>query len=349
MQIEKPSSYYCFSRILFVLAIFFLLIGCQSADTEQVLLRYTPQVGKTYRYTLTIPQPNNSIEVTGDLHVLSEQQDGYRVQFSGMLADEVFSRAMTISDRHNASDPGYVSLNLPDGAVTPDTEWSGLVPWYFENYYVLDPTEIYLPAIYRFFEIEKGEGGRIAVIEQSTDVDVAVDGLVLHVGQVGVHWDQAGTITEVYPGYDAFGKLQVGDVVVGINGQQAGVAGGLAWLAERYIQRPKEANVVSFAVLRDGREQQIDVVKSIDELATVRVSNVKGTLKTTFDVDRGILLSTEAAVTQQDVDFTSPTTDGFPVVDDYGGFHKFGYLKGKTTYQDHLGSERVAWTLSLVE
>jgi hypothetical protein len=347
-RLRHPPGQSC-SRILFVLAISFLLIGCQSAKTEQVLLRYTPEVGKMYRYTLIIPQPHGPIEVTGDMHVLSEQEDGYRVQFSGMLADEVLSRAMTISDRHNASDPGYISLNFPDEPVLPDTEWSGFVPWYFENYYVLDPAEIYLPALYRFLQIEKGESARVAVIEQSTDVDVAVDGLVLHVGQVGIQWDQAGTITGVSPGYDASGKLQVDDVIVGINGQEVGAAGSLAWLAERYIQRPKEANVVSFTVLRDGQEQQIDVVKSIDKLAVVRVSNVKGTLQTTFDIDRGILLSVEATITQEDVGFTSPTTEPFPIVDDYGGFHKFGYLKGKTTYEDHLGSEYIAWTLSLVE
>jgi hypothetical protein len=305
MQIGKPPLCYFFSRILLVPAIPFLLIGCQNAE-PRVLLRYTPQVGETYRYALTIRQPNNPIEVTGDMHVLSKQEDGYRVQFSGVLAHEVFSRAMTISDRHNASDPGYVSLNFPDDPVTVDTEWSGVVPWYFENYYVLDPTEMNLPATYRLLEIEKGESGRLAVIEQSTDVDVAVNGLVLQVGQVGVRWDERGTITE-------------------------------------------EANVVRFAVLRAGQKQQIEVEKSTDELAVVKVGNVKGTLRTTFDVDRGILLWAEATINQEDVDCTSATIGTFPIVDDYGGLHKFGYLKGKTTYQDHLGSERVAWTLSLVE
>jgi hypothetical protein len=348
MQIGKPPLCYFFSRILLVPAIPFLLIGCQNAE-PRVLLRYTPQVGETYRYALTIRQPNNPIEVTGDMHVLSKQEDGYRVQFSGVLAHEVFSRAMTISDRHNASDPGYVSLNFPDDPVTVDTEWSGVVPWYFENYYVLDPTEMNLPATYRLLEIEKGESGRLAVIEQSTDVDVAVNGLVLQVGQVGVRWDERGTITDVYPGYDALGKLQAGDVVVGINDQEAGTAGGLMWLAEKHIQRPKEANVVRFAVLRAGQKQQIEVEKSTDELAVVKVGNVKGTLRTTFDVDRGILLWAEATINQEDVDCTSATIGTFPIVDDYGGLHKFGYLKGKTTYQDHLGSERVAWTLSLVE
>jgi hypothetical protein len=232
--------------------------------------------------------------------------------------------------------------------VAPGAEWSGEVPWYYENYYVLDPTEIRLPASYKLVEIRGDENGRYAVIEQRTEADVAVDGLVLHVGQVGVRWDRDGRITEVYPGYGAFGKLHVGDVVVGINGQRAG-AGALTWLAEKYIQRPKETHTVRFTILRDGSEYDVDVEKSVDKLALVSVYHVKSYLKTTFDVDRGLLLSAEATINQEDVVFTSPTTGTFPIVDDYDGFHKFGYLKGRTTYEDHLGSDQVAWTLSFVE
>ena len=68
----------------------------------------------------------------------------------------------------------------------------------------------------------------------------------------------------------------------------------------------------------------------------------------TYDVDRGILLEVEASFSH-DVAFTSPTTGTFPIVDDYGGFSKFGYLAGKTAYQTHFGSDEVAWTLSLIE
>jgi hypothetical protein len=39
----------------------------------------------------------------------------------------------------------------------------------------------------------------------------------------------------------------------------------------------------------------------------------------------------------------------FPIVDDYGGFSKFGYLEGKTDYQERLDSDGVTWILSLVE
>lgn len=329
---------------IMILAIVSLSVGCRG-ETREVLLRYTPQVGSTYRYKLEIV---GGMEVTGEMHVLSEGEDGYQIEFSGTYFDELFSRSLTITDRHNSNDPGYIGLNFPDGPVGAGAEWDGEVPWYYENYYVLDPREIRLPASYRLLQIEQGEYGRHAIIEQRGEADVAVDGLVLHVGQVGVRWDRAGRITEVHQDYDALGKLQVGDVVVGINGQSAEAAGGLNWLAEKYIQRPKESRTVTFTIVRDGEEYDIDVEKSIDELTLVKVYNLNSIIKATFDVDRGILLSAEVS-SGYDVAYTSPTEGTFPVVDDYGGFSKFGYLEGKTVHQERLDSHGVSWILSLVE
>lgn len=325
-----------------------LMVGCRSG-TAGVVLRYTPQVGGRYRYQFEIHRPHDPLEVTGEMHVRSKDRDGYHLQFSGALGAELFSRTMVVSERHNSSDPGYISLNFPDGPVEPEEEWGGQVPWYFESAYVLDPTEMHVPASYRLLAVELGEHGRQAIIEQRNEAEVAVDGLVLHVGQVGVQWNHEGKVTEVHPEYDAFGKLQVDDVIVGINGQRAEAAGELAWLAEKYIQRPKENQTVRFTLLREGEERDIEVEKTIDELAILKVSNVRGYLKTIFDVDRGILLSTEATIFQEDLAFASPTSGTFPVVDDYDGFHKFGFLRGRTTYETRLGSDEVAWILSLVE
>ncbi len=327
-----------------ILAIVSLSVGC-GGETGEVLLRYTPQVGGTYRYKLGIA---SGMEVTGEMHVLSEGENGYQIEFSGTYFDELFSSSLTITERHNSNDPGYISLNFPDGPVGAGAAWDGEVPWYYENYYVLDPREIRVPSSYRLLEVKQGEYGKLAIIEQRTEADVAVDGLVLHVGQVGVRWDPAGRITEVHQGYDAWGKLQVGDVLVGINGQSADAAGGPNWLAEEYIQRPKESRTVTFTIARGGEEFDIDVEKSIDELARVKVYNLSSKIKTTFDVDRGILLSAEAS-SGYDVAYTSPTVGTFPVVDDYGGFSKFGYLDGKAVYQERLDSQGVAWILSLVE
>jgi hypothetical protein len=326
-----------------MLAIVSLSAGCRRG-TGEVLLRYTPQLGSTYRYKFEI---GHYIETTGEMQVLNKGENGYQIQYSGMLDDEPFSRSMIVSDRHNSSDPGYISLNFPDDPVGPGAEWDGEVPWYFENYYVLDPTEIRLPASYKLLKIEQGEHSRYAIIEQRIEVDVAVDGLVFQVGQVGVQWNHEGRITDVHQGHDAFGKLRVGDVMVGINGHQVGAADELKSLAEEYIQHPKESKTVTFTILRDGKEYDINVEKSIDKLAVVKVYNLGNMLTITYDVDRGLLLSAEAIISH-DVAFTSPTTGTFPVIDDYGGFSKFGYLRGKTAYQTHFGSEEVAWTLSLL-
>lgn len=334
--------------LLAVLAIAFVTTGCHR-EAGGVQLRYTPQMSHTYRYRLEIRRPHDPIQVNGNMKVLGRGQDGYQIQFSGVYLDELFSESMTISERHNASHPGYVSLNFPDAPVTVGGEWSGEVPWYFEDDYVLDPSEIRLPASYRLLALEKDETGRRAVIEQRIKADVAVDGLVLHVGQVGVAWDQEGRITQVHQGYDSFGKLEIGDVVVGINGEPANGPGGLQWLAEKYVQRPREDGKLRFSVLRDGAVQVVDVEKTVDELAVVNVQNVTSTLRVTFDADRGILLSAEVSISQEDVAFNSATGAPFPVVDDYGGFHKFGYLRGRTAYQAHYGSDGLAWRLTLVE
>jgi hypothetical protein len=92
--------------LLAVLAIVFLLVGCQREREGEVLLRYTPQVGSTYRYKFEINHPYTPIEVTGEMHVLSKDEDGYQLQFSGMNFGELFSGSLTVSDRHNSSHPG---------------------------------------------------------------------------------------------------------------------------------------------------------------------------------------------------------------------------------------------------
>ena len=290
---------------------------------------------------------HNTIEVPVEMQVLSKDGNGYLIQFSGVL-NELFSGSLIVTERHNSNHPGYISLNFPDDPVEPGAEWSGEVPWYYENHYVLDPTEYHLPASYKLLSVEQGENGRYAIIEQRIEADVAVDGLVFYVGQVGVRWDREGKITEVYPGYDACGNLKVGDVVVGINGQRVEAEGELSALAEEYIQHPKQNKVVTFTVLRDGEECDIEVEKSIDEFAVVKVYNKRDVIKITYDIERGILLSVEVS-SSYDVAYASPTAGPFPAVDDYGGFHKFGYLSGKTAYQEHLDSNGIAWTLSLIE
>jgi hypothetical protein len=331
-----------------VLAALLLVTGC-GRHADGVLLRYAPQVGATYRYQLQINRPHDPIVVTGDMQVVGRGENGYQVRISGMYPDALFSEPMTVTERHNTSHPGYISLNFPDDPVRSGGEWSGDIPWYFESDYVLDPGEIHLPASYRLLGMGDGEHGRCAIVEQRVEADAAADGLLLHVGQVGVRWDQDGRITALHQDYDAFGKLRVGDVVVGINGQRAEHAGDLTWLAEKHIQRPRGSRIVRFAVLRDGKPREVAVERSIDELALVQVHDVRSTLTGTYDVNRSVLLEAEAHINQQDIAFTSPTAGPFPVVDDYGGFHKFGYLRGRTAYQARHGSDGVAWTLTLVE
>ena len=82
-----------------------LLVGCRP-EAEGILLRYTPQVGSTYRYMLEL---GGYLEVPGEMRVLSKDESGYRIQFSGTLDNELFSGVMIVTDRHNSNNPGYIT------------------------------------------------------------------------------------------------------------------------------------------------------------------------------------------------------------------------------------------------
>jgi hypothetical protein len=331
---------------LFVLSL--CLLGCQpqTGGTEtNVLLRYSPEVGDTYTYSAVLV---GYTEITGEMTVVGEEDGWYRVVFSGPLFGERYDVTMNLSDRHNADHPGYISLNFPDDPVAIGGEWRGEVPWYFENYFVLEDTPITVPASYKLVDIKQETKGRYAVIEQTVDVDVVVDSLPFHVGQLGVRWDVEGRITEVRQGYDAFDKLMVGDMVVGLNGQSARSEHDRNRLAEEHIQHPKGDRVVSLTVLRDGKELTVDIEKSIDHLALVKVENMRGSTRIEWDIDRGLLLSAEVSISE-DITFSSPAGGVFPIVDSYGGFSKFGYLEGLTAYEDSYGGSGVAWKLTLQE
>ena len=181
-----------------VLVIASLMTGCRR-EKDKVLLRYTPQVGSAYHYEFILNRAQSPVEVVGEMRVLGKGESGYQIQFSGVF-NELFSGSLLVTERHNSNHPGYVSLNFPNEPVGPGAEWSGEVPWYYEEYYVLDSAELHLPASYRLLSIEDGENGRYAVIEQRIEADVAVDGLVFHIGQVGVRWNREGRITEVHQG-----------------------------------------------------------------------------------------------------------------------------------------------------
>jgi hypothetical protein len=323
-----------------------LLAGC-SSESRKVLLRYTPQVGSAYSYRFFINHPQMPVELPAKMQVVSKDENGYQIEFAG-VSNELFPGSLIVTERHNSNHPGYISLNFPDDPVTIGDEWRGEILWYYENYYVLDSEYLYLPSSYRLLGIEQGENGRYAIIEQSVDADVAVDGLVFYVGQVGVQWDYNWKITKVYQGYDAYDELKVGDIVIGINGQHIEVPSNLSLLAEEYIQHPKQNKVVTFTVLRDGKEYDIDVEKSIDEFAVVKVYNKKDIIMIRYDIDRSILLSVDFS-SSYDVAYSSPTENIFPVIDDYDGFHKFGFLSDKTTHQEHIDSNGIAWSLILDE
>ena len=323
-----------------------LFVSC-SQHNESIVLRFNPEVGRSYRYQFRTNTIGAPIALHSEMQVLSMDDHGFKIRFSGIV-NELFSGELNITDRHNSSHPGYISLNFPNDPVIPGETWDGEIPWYYEDYYVLEPREIRLPATYTLISIESEDEQRLAFIEQRIDADIAIDDLVFYVGQVGVAWDHQGTITDVHKGYAASGRLQEGDVVMGINGHITGRSEDLKLLAEKFIQHPKQDKMITFTVMRNGEKLDVEAEKTIDRFAVVKVTNKRDVINIIYDIDRQIIQSVEVS-SSYDVSYTSPSADPFPVVDSYDGFHKFGYLKGLTFYQEHMDSNGIAWSMTLDE
>ena len=336
-----------FTLFWLTVVVFIILLAACSSENRGILLRYTPEIGSSYPYKFSINHPKVPIELTANMQVVEKNENGYLIQFPD-FSNELFPGFMIITERHNTSHPGFISLNFPNDPVKVGGEWQGQIPWYYENFYVLESTDLFLPASYELKGIEQGEKGQNAVIEQRTETDLAVDGLVFYIGHVGVQWNHDGQITGVNPGYDAYQNLRSGDLVIGINGKYVDTASELSLLAEENIQHPKQDKTVTFSILRDGMEYNIDVQKSIDKFAVVKVYNKVDIIKTVYDIERSLLVSVDFS-TSYDVEYKSPTGDQFLIVDNYGGFHKFLFLNGRTTYQEHIESNGIAWSLTLDE
>jgi hypothetical protein len=315
--------------------------------SEGVLLRFSPQIGNEYPYIFKIHHPQSPIEISAKMQILSKDESGYHILFPDM-SNELFPGSMIITERFNSNHPGFLSLNFPDDPVIIGDEWSGEVPWYYEDYYVLGTINIHLPASYKLLSIEQQKSGRYAVIEQRIEAEIATDELILYIGQVGVQWDIEGKITEIHEEYDAYNKLNVGDVVIGINQHRIEAPSDLHMLAENYIQHPKVDKIVTFTVQRNGQEYSINVEKTIIEFAVVTIQNKQDLITIMYDIEREILHSASVS-SRYDVVYTSPTAEPFQIVDDFGGFHKFGFLSGKTSYKDHIDSDGISWSLSIDE
>lgn len=319
---------------------------------SDVLLRYTPTVGQTLRYKVSmnldkrilmkgrwLNEGNTRAELTFSLLTVERQDEGYRTKFDGQWGRSNFRKETTdemndkieaarsadliISDRYVWDHGGTHNLCFPDEPVSPGAEWEGEVVFMFGDLATVNaPT---LPISYRLVKAVKNDEGRFAVIECTPETERVE--VPLQFGQLGLKCDATGAVTAVRPESDAQGKIEVGDVLVAVNGHPASTAKDWRVLYGRFIEAPYNVgDPVALTVERGGQEQDVEVEKTSVTLGMMEVTLSEATRTVVFDIDRGIILS----------DKDSPVysvmyrlLDEFPFVDDYMGTNSFEKRAGR--------------------
>jgi hypothetical protein len=342
--------------------------GCRKASDKlegeplsEVLLRYGPQVGQPNDYSFFMSvdkkffdkgkwrkEKNETLEGVISITTIERNGDAYRANVDIRMgrsnlaketidvmrdkAEAVRSYDLTISDRYVTAEGGLGNLWFPDGPIRPGTEWEGEQSFDFGDLATVNkPT---LQMSYRLESAVETRDGRYGVVEctpLTTHVEVP-----LQVGQLGLKCDTTGKVTAVRQDSDAEGKIDVGDVLVAINGERAVTAEDWNVLYGRFIGMPDNiGSTVVVTVRRDGREQDVEVKKSFVTLGTMSVEISKGTRKVVFDIGRGIITSDEASPVYS---VMYEFLDEFPFVDDYMGVSSFegrsGTKRGPRVYRN---------------
>lgn len=335
------------------------LAGCrESADVlegeplPEVLLRYTPPVGQTLQYRVSmsldkklfengrwLSEGNERGQMAVSLTAVEQTSEGYRVKLGAQWGpsnvsketadvmkdkiDTVESANPIITDRYVSDKSGTHNLCFPDDPVGPGDEWSGSVAFTFGDLATVEaPT---LNVTYRLVKAVRNDEGRFCLIEclpDSNQVEVP-----LQVGQLGLKCDATGTVTEVRQDCDAEGKINVGDVLVAVNGHKAATTRDWHVLYERFIEMSGDVgSPVTLTVRRDDQELDVEVTKTYATLGTMQVTLSKMLRTVIFDVDRGVIVSDQASP-QYSVMYHF--IDEYPFTDDYMGTAAFERDAGK--------------------
>ncbi|MHC4519778.1 MAG: hypothetical protein ACYTAS_14415, partial [Planctomycetota bacterium] len=329
------------------------LVGCRKSPDamegeplSEVLLRYTPQVGQTLEYRISINlnkklfekgrwlrEGNERGQLAFSMTTVERTGEGYRTKFDAQwdrsnvskeTADVMKDKAeaaqsihLIISDRYVWDKVGTHNLCLPEKPISPGDEWSGTVLFTFGDLITVEaPT---LNVSYRLVKAVENEDGRYCLIECRPVTDRVE--VPLQIGQLGLQCDTTGTVTAVREDCDAQGKIHVGDVLVAVNGHQAVTAKDWHVLYERFIEMPNDVgSAVVLTVKRDGQERDVEVMKTFATLGTMEVTFSKALRTVIFDIDQGVIASDKASP-QYSVMYH--LLDEFPFVDDYAGEGSF--------------------------
>ncbi len=346
---ELMTRFVCLAAACFLAG----LPGCRESADElegaplsEVLLRFTPQVGQTrdYRVSMSLDKElfgngrwlkegNERGQMVFSMTTVGQNDGGYRTKLEGRwghsnvskeTADEMRDKIeaaqsmdVTISDRYVWEEGGTHNLCLPDQPVSPGAEWNGVTQFSFGDLATVDAPM--LKVTYRLVKAIENDDGRYCVIE-CTPVTDHVE-VPLQIGQLGLKCDATGQVTAVRSDSDAQGKINVGDVLAAINGHRVGTTRDWHVSYERFIEKPDDVGSgVLLTVRRDGHETDVEVKKSFVTLGTMKINISKATRRVIFDIDQGIIISDEASP-QYSVMYHF--LDEFPLVDDYAGASSF--------------------------
>ncbi|MHC4444129.1 MAG: hypothetical protein ACYTA5_16150 [Planctomycetota bacterium] len=319
--------------------------GCESkppADTQpkvdqEVLLRFKPQVGQTYRHRYsvnldktTFDKPRNEeLDATISLSILGKEAENYRAGIDVQLGDSNLgknarammedkakiaeSRKVVISDRYVFDHQGTQNLCFPTEAVKSGSIWTGDCLFTFGDMGAVDPPM--LVTSYRLVDLEQSKDGQYCTIEcQPVRKQSEVP---FQLGKLGIQCNAEGRVTAIEQGSGAEGKIKVGDLLVGLQGNKASTAAKRNQLYERFVEPPENiGSDIPVTIIRDGREQTIKVTSSMATMGNMRINISKALRKVLFAVDKGIICSEK---TTCELAVTYHFVKDLPFVDDYTG------------------------------
>jgi hypothetical protein len=334
---------------------------------SEVLLRYTPQVGLTNHYGYSVnldkkfflkgrwrSEGNENLKGIISIEAIEQNGDNYHTRWGAAMGKSNLSKEtmdimkdraaktydLTISNRYVCDEAPINDLCFPDEPISPGAEWEGESLFSFGD--MVTVNKPMLKMSYRLVKAVENKDGRYCVIECEPATDQIE--FPLQIGQLGLKCDATAKVTAVRQDSDAQGKIIVGDVLVAVNGHKAVTAKDWHDMYERFIEMPDNVgSAIILTISRDGREQDVEVLKSFVTLGTMEVNFSNDSRKIIFDIDKGIIVSDESS---SEYDVMYDFLDEFPFMDDYMGTSSF---KERATTREGPRNYRNQWKMKLLQ
>jgi hypothetical protein len=296
---------------------------------SEVMLRFTPEIGRTYHYSYsvnlnktTFAKTNNErIEASFLVRILGRDQELYQTRWGivtgrnnlqpavmDRIKEQVSqSRDFKISERYVFDPEEGQSLFLPSEPVRSGACWKGYPRFSFADLSTSKPCRI--ECDYRLARVIETPAGHIALIEASP-IQKSLT-VPLESGQLGIRCNEHGNIVQLRDGTEAAERLKVGDTLVAINGQACPTPSRRGLLAERFIEPMSNLGSNITLTIQRGRERfQTKVSKIAGTLGLCQVEIVGLRKKVEWHLEKGMLLS-DITTAQLSVTYSSLGQKGF--------------------------------------